>query len=247
MVWHPRRSEVRQTHKRAKTNDLTESLVTVRDPSSRAAEAYRTLRTNLLHGFVDAPPKVILITSPGAGEGKSITSANLAVVLAQADKNILAIDCDFRKPNLHKYFGLRNMWGIVEVLGGDCSLQDVWEEPVERLKVVPTGSVPPTPAELLDSWHFTEFLAGVREEFDYVLLDTLPVGRVSDPLILATKSDGVLLVLDAQNTRKVSVRQTVRSLEAVGANVIGTVVNNVQGAKDDYYYYYGYTHKQRSR
>jgi capsular exopolysaccharide synthesis family protein len=238
VAWLRRRSKVAQTQKIAKTNHLTEGLVTILEPNSSASEAYRTLRTNLLHGFVDSPPKVIVITSPGPGEGKSITCANLAVVLAQAHKNILAVDCDLRKPSLHRYFGLRNMWGIVEILVGERSLPDVREEPVEGLKVVSVGAIPPTPAELLDSRRFTEFLAGVRGEFDYVLLDSPPVGMVTDPAILATQGDGVLLVLDAQKTRKASVRQSARSLETIGANVIGTVVNNIKLDMDGSYYPY---------
>ena len=238
MAWLRRRAETRETQKIVKPDDLAERLVTVLDPNSSAAEAYRTLRTNLLHSFVDGPPKVIVITSSGPGEGKSITCANLAVTLAQAHKNVLVLDCDFRKPKLHRYFGLRNVWGVTDVVVGGYSLQDVGEEPAEKLKVVPVGSIPPNPAELLDSWRFREFLAGVRGEFDHVLLDSPPVGKVSDPGILTTQCDGVLFVLDAQKTRKVSVRQSVRSLEAIGANVIGTVVNNVKGVKDDPYYNY---------
>ena len=233
-----RRAETRQTQEVVKPNDLAERLVTVLDPNSSAAEAYRTLRTNLLYGFGDGPPKVILITSDGSGEGKSITCANLAVALAQANKNVLALDCDLRKPKLHRYFGLRNVWGVTDAVVGGRSLKDVGEEPVEKLKVGPAGSIPPNPAELLDSRRFREFLAGVRGEFDHVLLDSPPVGKVSDPTILATQSDGVLLVLDAQNTRKVSFRQTVRSLEAIGAKVIGTVLNNVKGVEDDPHYNY---------
>ena len=237
MAWTHRWGGSRQMQKKAKADNSTERPVTIVDPSSHAAEAYRTLRTNLLHGFVDGP-KIILITSYGPGEGKSSTCANLAVVLAQTGKNVLAVDCDLRKPRLHRYFGLRNIWGIGDILMGVCSLEDVWEEPIEKLKVVSAGSIPPNPTECLDSSRLAEFLAKVREEFDYVLLDSSPVGLVSDPAILATQSDGVLLVLDAQSTRKAYVRQSVRSLEAVGANVMGTVVNNIEKSNGDPYHRY---------
>jgi capsular exopolysaccharide synthesis family protein len=210
------------------------------DPASEFAEAYRSLRTNLFYALVDSPPKVVVLTSPGPGEGKSTTCANLGVVLAQADKRTLILDCDLRKPVMHRYFGTRNIAGMVDVLVGKYGLEDVWHEPLTTLKMVTVGPVPPNPTELLSSNRFSELLAGVRERFDYVLVDAPPIGPVSDPAILATKGDGVLMVLDAQNTRKAALRQAVRSLEAVGANVLGTVMNNVKASRGGYYYGYKY-------
>src|SRR5215217_2944900 len=235
---------LRRAGREAETDELAGLLVTALDPTSAAAEAYRTLRTNLLYGaFLDEPAKVIVLTSPGPGEGKSTTCANLGVVLAQAGKNTLILDCDFRKPVLHRLFGVRNVRGVVDALAGERKLQENWKEPMEGLKVVTVGPVPPNPTELLGTRRFSELLASLREEFDYVLIDAPPVGMVSDPAILATQGDGVLLVSDAQNTRKGSVRQAMRSLEAVGAPVLGTVMNNVEVPKGDNYYYYGYAHK----
>ncbi len=224
--------------------DFAGRLVTTEDPASAVSEAYRTLRTNLLYALIDEPPKVIVLTSPGLGEGKSTTCANLGAVLAQADKNTLILDCDLRKPAIHKFFGLRNLHGshgIVDVLVGERSLQEVWHEPVEGLKVVPVGPIPLKPAEMLGSQRFSKLLAGVREQFDYVLVDSSPIGLVSDPLIVASQADGVLLVLDAQNTPKEAVRQAIYDLEAVGAHVLGTVMNNAKLSKSEYYksQYYG--------
>jgi capsular exopolysaccharide synthesis family protein len=125
---------------------------------------------------------------------------------------------------------------------GERKLQENWKEPMEGLKVVTVGPIPPNPTELLGTRRFSELLASLREEFDYVLIDAPPVGMVSDPAILATQGDGVLLVSDAQNTRKGSVRQAMRSLEAVGAPVLGTVMNNVEVPRGDNYHYYGYAH-----
>ena len=221
-------------------HDLTERLITLLAPNDGASEAYRKVRTNLLYAFVDQSPKAIMLTSPGPGEGKSTTCANLGVVLAQAAKSTLILDCDLRKPVIHKYFGLRNLRGIVDLLVGECPLQEVWKEPVEGLKVVPAGPVPPNPAEILGSQRFSKFLAAIREEFDYVLIDTSPVGPVSDPAILAPQADGVLLVIDAQNTRKGAGREAVHSLEAIGANVLGAVMNNVRVTKGEGYYGYAY-------
>ena len=219
-------------------SDFSERLVTLSDPGGIAAEAYRTLRTSLLYTLIDTPPKVIVLTSPGMGEGKSTTCANLAVVLSQAGKSTLVMDCDLRKPMMHKIFGLRNFYGLVNALVGDEDLPETWwQEPVSGLKVSPTGSVPPNPAELLGSKRFGRLLAHAREQFDYVLVDAPPVGLVSDPAILATQADGVLLVLNAQNTRKAALRQSVRSLESVGANILGTVMNSMKDEKGGYYRY----------
>lgn len=242
MAWRLGRTRVRQTPQEKAKTIITEPLVTVSETNRVAAEAYRTLCTNLLYGVVADSLKVVVVTSSNPREGKSNTCANLGATLAQAGKNTLIIDCDFRKPHLHTYFGLQNLHGIIDVLAGQRDLQEVWREPVEGLKVISVGPPPPNPAAFLDSRRFTTFLAGVRKEFDYVLLDTPPLGAVSDATILATKADGVLLVVDLQNTRKRDVGQSVRSLELVGANIIGTVVNKVKGAKNGYYHY-GYPRK----
>jgi receptor protein-tyrosine kinase len=237
----PLQTGLRRAGRDAETDELAGRLVTVLDPTSPAAESYRTLRTNLLYAaFVDEPAKVVVLTSPGPGEGKSTTCANLGVVLAQAGKDVLIVDCDLRKPVMHRVFGFRNLGGIVDVWVGERKLQEVWKEPVEGLKVVPVGRIPPNPTELLGTKRFSKLLASFREEFDYVLVDASPVGPVSDPAILATLGDGVLLVSDAQNTRKGSVRQAMRSLEAVGAKVLGTVMNNVDTSMVGYYYSFTY-------
>jgi capsular exopolysaccharide synthesis family protein len=225
------------TQRQAKTNDLTQRLVTVLEPYSASAEAYRTLRTSLLHPSAGTPPKAVVVTSHGSGEGKSTTCANLGVVLSQAGKRVLILDCDLRRPIMHKIFGLVNLWGIVDILTGEYTAQEASEEPVEGLQVISIGSVPHDPAELLDSQRFAEFLASVREEYDHVLIDAPPIGLVSDAAILATQGDGVLLVLDMQNTRKGDVRRSVRSLEAVNADIVGTVLYNapVKEAMGGYY------------
>ena len=227
----------KQDQREEKERDfLQQRLITVLDPTSAASEDYRALRTNLLYGLVDAPPKVIVITSPGSAEGKSTTCANLAVVLTQANKSTLVIDCDLRKPAMHRIFELRNFVGMVNVLAEESELSEVWQEPLEGLKVVTAGPVPPNPAELLGSRRFSQLVARVREEFDYVLIDAPPIELVSDPAVLAAQGDGVLLVLDSQKTRKGALRRAVRKLEAVGARVLGTVMNNADVQKDGYYY-----------
>src|SRR5829696_2166599 len=203
-------------------------LVTVLDPAGAASEAYRTLSTNLLNAAADTSPKVVVVTSLGLAKGKSATCANLGVVLAQADKSTLIMDCNFREPRMDGVFGLRNPYGVVNVLTGERDLPQVWQEPLPGLKIAtagPQSSNPP--AKLLGSRRFAELVGLVRQEFDFVLIDSPPMGQVSDPVILASKGDGVLLVLQAKKTRKGPLLESKRSLEAVGANVLGTVSTNV--------------------
>jgi capsular exopolysaccharide synthesis family protein len=171
-----------------------------------------------------------VLTSPGDREGKSTTCANLGVVLAQADKETLLVDCDFRRPALHQMFGLRNAWGLGGILQDERSLREVCIEILPNLKIVTAGPLPPDPVEVLGSQPFATFLAEAREQFDYVLVDSPPVQAVSDPVVLAAQADGVLLILDAQSPRRTHLQQeAVRSLEAVGAVVLGLVVNNAEG------------------
>lgn len=225
----------RRSQRDARSEDLSSRLITALEPNSPASEAYRTLRTSLLYALIDEPPKVIVLTSPSSAEGKSTVCANLGVVLAQAGKNTLIMDCDFRRPVMHKIFGADNVRGVVDVMSGERELEDVCEEPLAGLKLLVAGSAPPNPAELLGSRRFSEFLGSVRERFDYVLMDAPPAALVSDSTILAVQGDGVLLALDSQSTRKGSVRRTVRNMKTVGANVLGTVMNNVKGSEATYY------------
>ena len=222
--------------------DLSEGLVSILEPMGVAAEAYRTLRTNLLYAFVDDSPRTIVFTSPAPKEGKSTSCANLGVTLAQADKSTLIIDCDLRRPNVHHIFGLRNFRGLVDVIVGKDVLQEVSKEPLPKLKVLTSGHLPPNPAELLGSRRFAELLSKASEEFEYVLLDAPPVGMVSDPIILATQADGVLLVVNAQNTKKGALQQSLRSLKAVDANILGTVLNSIEASRGSYHGYGSYTY-----
>jgi capsular exopolysaccharide synthesis family protein len=211
--------------KHRRRNDATLDLVTVYDPSGAASEAYRMLRTNLFYALIDSPPKIIVLTSANHSEGKSTTVANLGVTLAQAGKKVLILDCDLRRSRLHSVFGVNNTEGLVDILAGGSRIEEVWREPIPGLKLICAGPPPPNPAELLSSRRLAEFLAEMRQRFDYVLVDTPPVG-VSDSAVLAAHGDGVLLVVDSQRTRKGPLRQAIRSLQGVGANVLGTVMNN---------------------
>lgn len=239
MAWRQKKVDSNSSQEDER-NGFPTALVAVQDPAGSVSEAYRMLRTNLFYARVDTPPKVIVLTSAGPYEGKSTTVANLGVTLAQAGKNTLILDCDLRKPTQHKIFKTRGIRGLVDVLAGEQDPQEVWQEPIPGLKLIPAGAPPPNPAEMLTSRRFAEFLRQVRQEFDYVLVDTPPVGYASESAALAANGDGVLLVLDSQHTRKGSLRQALRGLRSVGANVLGTVMNRYEAprgrATEDGYY-----------
>ncbi len=213
------------------TKSFSGRLVTLLDPTSATADAYHVLGANLHHALTDTPSKVIALTSPGPGEGKTTVCANLGVVLAQADESVLIVDCDLHRPAVHSVFGLRNLQGLENVLSGERRSHEVQQEPMPGLRIVTAGPVPPYPAELLHSRRFTEFLRQASSEFDYVLLDSPPMSVVPDSLVLAAQGDGVLVVLDAQNTRKEALRRTIHSLDSVRANILGTVMGNVKAGK----------------
>jgi capsular exopolysaccharide synthesis family protein len=202
------------------------------------AEAYRTLGTNLPNAFADTPPKVIAITSSGLREGTSTTCARLGVGLTQANKSVLVVDCNFREPTIHKLFGVHNLLGITNVLSDNRSPDTIWHDIQPRLKVLTVGSIPLNPTKFLSSKRFAEFVWQMNDQFDYVFLDTPPVGTVSETAVLVTLSDGVLLVVDMQSTRKRSVWRSVRSLQTVGANLLGIIINNAETSKVSYYGYY---------
>ena len=229
------RFRLRRRAQKDKVGNISGSLVTLLDPAGISSEAYRALRTSLLYAAVDVPPKVLLITSPGSGHGKSTICANLAVVLAQADREILVIDGDLREPSLHRIFDVPNVNGVVNVLSGEYNLLEVCEETFPGLKIISTGPIPPYPAELLSSGRFSELVGEARRQFDYVLIDSPPMESVSDSIIIAAEADAVLLVVDAEETSKGSLRKAVRNFEAVGANVLGTVMNKARKAETGSY------------
>jgi capsular exopolysaccharide synthesis family protein len=228
-VYEPRqRKEARRQPEERIGKYVSASLVTLLDPNSAAAGAYHVLGSNLHYSLTDMPSKIIVLTSPGPGEGKSAVCANLGVVLAEAENSVLIVDCDLRKPAVHGVFGLRNLHGLENVLSGDRNPDEVRQEMIPGLRIVTSGPIPPYPAELLASRRFKEFLRQASKEFDYVLLNSPPMSVIPDSLVLTAQGDGVLVVLDARKTRKEALRRAVRSLEGVHANVLGTVMGNVE-------------------
>ncbi len=205
------------------------SLIALRDPQSLAAEAYRTLRTNIQFSSLDKPLQTLLITSTAPDEGKSTTLANLAVTMAQAEQRVIVVDCDLRRPSLHTLFGLANEPGLTNVIlqQNDMPLP-LQATGVPGLSVLASGPLPPRPADLLGSRRMEALIARLRAEADIILFDTPPVIAVTDAAVLATRLDGVLLVLQAGKTRRDRAREARRQLEKVKANLIGVVLNNAR-------------------
>ncbi|HYU57150.1 MAG TPA: polysaccharide biosynthesis tyrosine autokinase, partial [Actinomycetota bacterium] len=217
-------------------------LVTLDDPKAPSSEAYRTLRTNLLFMSVSGPVGRLLITSPVAGEGKSTTAANLAVVLAQAGQRVLLVGSDLRRPSVHRFFGVSNRVGLSSVLVGQASLMEAVADPgIKGLRVMSGGPVPPNPTELLGSLAMKDFLDQAAQVTDWVLLDAPPVLGLADAAVLATLSDAALLVVNEATSRRVLAHAR-DQLAKVEARVVGTILNNF-GPSFSYYYsdYYAYT------
>jgi succinoglycan biosynthesis transport protein ExoP len=221
-----------------------DKLITSKHPRSVIAEAYRILRTNIQFSAIDKPLKTIVVGSPNPIEGKSVTIANLGVVMAQAGARVVIVDSDLRRPVIHKIFNLPNTEGLTNALLQDRPLADGYLQSteVENLQVLTTGPLPPNPSELLSSQKMTDLIENLKEEADVVLLDSPPSLAVTDAVVLASKADGMLLVADAGTTRRDSARQAKEDLMRVGANILGVVLNqlSVRSARSYYYYYYYY-------
>lgn len=217
----------RQVQKVTESNGISGRLITVSDPASAASEAYRTLRAKLLlYEMADQRPRVILVTSSGRAEGKSTVCANLGAALAQVGESTLIMDCNFRAPAMHEIFSLSDAQGLTEVLSGECTLREAHQEPLPGLKVLAAGAVSSDPDTLPDPRSLARLLYDVRQEFDYVLLDSSPLGMVSDSAILAAHADGVLLTMDMRKTGRDELYRAMRGLRDAGANVLGTVMNS---------------------
>lgn len=206
-------------------------------PKSIDAEAYRSLRSNIEYSSFDDEYRAIVVTSSVPGEGKSTTSGNLALSLAQSGNKVLLVDCDMRKPSIHKKFKISNMSGTAELLLRKESFEDVANFYNENLTIITAGKIPPNPSEMLSSRAMTAFIKEMKKEFKYIILDTPPLQAVTDAQVLSTKADGVLLVVKAGSTKKEMVLNSVDLIKKVHGKVIGTVLNGVENSKNNYYYY----------
>lgn len=210
------------------------------NPRSPMAETFRTLRTNLEFASVDKSLKTILITSPGAAEGKTTVATNLAAVMAQANKRVILLEGDLRRPRVHRALGMSNQIGLSDVFRGQMDIRDVARySKVKDLAVITSGSLPPNPAELLGSARMTQILARLVESASVVIIDSPPF-VVTDSTVLAAKVDGVLLVLQPGKTHAEAAKTMLAQLNRAGAHVVGVVLNRVSRKTSSYYGYYRY-------
>lgn len=216
------------------------AIISLSNPKSPEAEAYRTLRTNLQFSTVDHELQTILVTSTNASEGKSTTICNLAVSFAQIGKKVLIIDGDLRRPRLHTYLGLSNTTGISNVLTQNLPVQEAMKEAMLDIQVLTCGPIPPNPAELLNSNRLKELLNQLKQSFDIILIDTPPVGVVTDAAILSTLVDGTLMVVASHQTESDQAVRAMKLLQTVGAKVLGTVLTKVPADRKGYYGYQYY-------
>ena len=224
-------------------------IITQSRPQSQMAESYRALRTSLLLTSLGAPPKAILITSALPQEGKTTTSINTAIVLAQKGTRVLLIDADLRRPSIHKTLGLGPRIGLSNALTGGCTVQQaiVRSSLLPNLFILPAGTPPPNPAELLASAEMFDMVQALREQYDHIVIDTPPTLSVTDAVVLSTRSDAVVLVIRSGQTTKPALRRAREILAQVNARVSGILLNAVNLKSPDYYYYYEYQGKYGQR
>lgn len=217
----------------------SEQLVIANDPKSAAAEAFRTLRTNLQFSSLDHPSRTLLITSSGPGEGKTTVAANLGVAFAQAGKTVIVVGADMRKPTLHTVFGLDNRVGLSNVLTGHVKLENALRKTRQHgLLILPSGPIPPNPAELLGTQRMRDLIQELTHYADMVIFDAPPVLAVTDAGVLAQMVDGTLFVVSLGTTPREMAQSAVEQLQQVGARVLGAVANRLENGTGYYYYYY---------
>lgn len=218
-----------------------QELITVSAPKSTASEAYRGIRTSILFSSAESEPKVILVTSAGPQEGKTITSSNLAVTMAQSGGRVILIDCDMRRPSVHKVFGISRDKGLSNILVGGCELKDaIVQTRIPNLDAMACGPIPPNPSELLGSARMTKLLDLLRKTYSRIIIDSPPITAVTDAVVLAKLADGISLVVRAGDTPREIIKNGLSQLKAINANVLGVVLNGVDMGREGYYYYQYY-------
>lgn len=223
----------------SREDDPTRDLFILHHPKSAPAECARAIRTNLLFMSPDRELKRFLITSSGPQEGKSTTAIHTAIVMAQAGSRVLLVDCDMRKPRLHRSFGVPNDTGLSSLVVGEGRIEDALKHTeVPGLDFLPCGPIPPNPAELMHTKRFRQVLAELGAEYDRVIFDTPPLNAVADAAVLSTQVDGVILVTRFKKTGRELARRALRMLTDVNATVLGAVMNDVDLRSTEYNYYY---------
>ncbi len=217
---------------------LDPHLVTYFEPHSPASEQYRSIRINLQSQNTQNPPRILEISSSTYGEGKTITAINLAIVMAQdINKPILLIDCDLRKPQICQYLGLTPREGLMDLLTSNIPLESILlPTKIKNLTVLPGTKVVPNPASLLESAGMKHLLSEAKSRFEYVIIDTAPVLSVTDAGVIGSQTDGVLLIIRADRTKKEVIQRAQSALAEAQAKIIGSVLTCIQHPIPDFIY-----------
>lgn len=224
---------------------MSTELITLNNPKSPSAEAYRTLRTNIQFSNVDGNLQTICVTSSGPGEGKTTTATNLAETFAQAGNRVLIIDADLRRPRVHKVFKLSNHKGLTNVLANQYSIDDVTQVTGTEVTVITSGPIPPNPSELLGSQKMKDIITQLKQLYDVIIIDAPPVGMVTDAAILSTIVDGTILVVASGKTEIDGAKRAKQLLENVGARIVGVVMTMMPVSKKGYYGYQYYSYEEQ--
>jgi non-specific protein-tyrosine kinase len=216
------------------------SMVVKTQPRSPVSEAFRSLRTNIQFASVDKPVHTLLVTSPSPEDGKSTVAANLSISLAQSGLRVALVEADLRRPQVHKKMNLPNRYGLSSVFVQPQSAVNgaLQKTEVSNLMAITSGELPPNPAELLGSGRMSDILGQLGKHLDMIVLDTPPVLVVTDSAVLATRVDGVLMVVKPGKTKQAAFRQAIEQLNRVGANILGVVLNDVEVKSSRYRYSY---------
>ena len=216
-------------------------ITSLEKPQSNISEAYRTIRTGIEFSNLDKYLKIICITSSKKDEGKTTVLSNLGVSFAKIDKKVLLIDADLRNPSISKMFDTSNTQGLMDILLGKKNIQDcVKKTKQENLYILTGGTIPPNPAEVLSSKKMSEFIESIKDEYDYIFIDSPPVGVVSDASIISAYSDGVIFVVGANEVDSNLAKIAKERLDSVKANIVGVILNKFKTDTNSEYYNYSY-------
>ena len=216
------------------------NLIARENPKSPVSEAYRTIRTNIQFAGVDKAMKTIVFTSTAQDEGKSTVVANLGIVMAQAGQKVVIMDCDFRNPTQHRLFKLQNKGLSNCIATGKDVLEIVQSSGTPGLDILTSGPVAPNPSEILASNRMKTVIEGLKEKYDYVLIDTPPVLPVTDSSVIGSIADGTILLTAWNQITPAMAKEAKTRLEQAGAKILGVVLNKVEVASKGYGYGYGY-------
>jgi exopolysaccharide transport family protein len=222
--------------------DRTSDLIALHSPRSTASESYRGIRTNILFSTAGSVPQVILVSSAGPREGKTITAANIAITMAQAGSKIVILDCDMRRPEIHRLFGATRDRGMSNILVGVDNIGEIIQgTKIPNLDLITSGPIPPNPSEMLGSKRMESLLVALRKKYNHILIDSSPVTAVTDALVLSKSADGVIMVIRTGDMARQIVKNGIGQFNNVGAHIIGAVLNGIDLSSSKYsYYYYQY-------